>query len=411
MKFVHITEASATSAPVRVSDAISGAGVESHVLIRNPGKGVWSSAKVVKRPGLAERKLDVIRQKMQRKLMSAYPEKDDVQFSLGISGTDITSDPLVKEADIVNLHWTCMGYLSIKSISKLLSANKDLVWTMHDCWPLSGGCHYGCDRFEDSCGKCPVLHSSDENDVSFRVLKKKLKFWKGRGIVTVSPSRWLRDRADRSAVFGDGRNEYIPNPVDAEVFGMKDGENRKNRPFRLLFGAAFASSPYKGFEYLEKMLLMIRDREPEIAGNIQVVVFGVGDIRSSVIEGFNHEYTGYVNGEAEMAKLYRSADLMVVPSLEDNFPGTVLEAMSCGTPVLGFETGGIPDMVDSMENGYVAPKGDAEGLFEGFKWVYSHNEGNRLGIAAGKKVRNNYTPDIIGRKYRELYEDILGGRR
>ncbi|MBQ7556594.1 MAG: glycosyltransferase [Lachnospiraceae bacterium] len=413
MKIVHVTESSATTAPLRISEAVERSGAESVVLVHDAVRGFGSRARVAARPGFIERRLDVLRHDRQRKLLAGYPERDPVLFSPGLSGIDISRDPEVMSSDIVNLHWVCMGYLRPESIAKLLDSGKKVVWTMHDLWPVSGGCHYGCDRFEDKCGACPVLHSDDVNDNSATLIGKKVRLWKGRGIVTVSPSRWLQSGADRSAVFSGGRNEYIPNPIDTEVFGMKDETETvsgKDGLFRVLFGASDTSSPYKGFEYFEKLLMMISERAPGIAERLQVVTFGRGEPDSAAIGRFRHEAAGFLDTEEKMAALYRSADILVAPSLEDNFPGTVLESMASGTPVLGFDTGGIPDMVDSGINGFIAGKGDAEGLYTGFKWLYENRQGNGAGIAARRKVLENYTMEKVGQRYMDLYNDIMGGR-
>lgn len=408
MKVVHISyDIHQSSANLRIQKAIKLKGVESNILVMKE-TDVTEGITLVSEPNYITKALNVLRNKKQEYVMSKYTIPDPgMVFSLQYCGLDISKEKCVQEADIIHLHWICAGYLRPEDIAKLLKLNKPIVWTMHDCWPLTGGCHHGCDKYTDECGECPILGSDIKKDASYKLLKKKIDLWSNKGIVTVSPSTWLQKRANSSSIFKNGRNECIPNPLDIDIYKMKDTKECDRDKFKVLFGAVDPTSPYKGFKYIEKALEILVQKYPYIANKMQLIIYGTDYLNSNVIERYDHKFMGFINGDHAMASLYRNVDVSVVPSTYDNFPGTVLEPLASGTPVLAFETGGIPDMVEHKINGYLAKRLDSEDLCEGLVWMYNNNHGNVLGIAARHKVENEFSMDIVGEKYVKLYNSLI----
>ena len=142
-------------------------------------------------------------------------------FSPANAGTDISRQPAVTDADVLHLHWTNGGFLSIRNLEQLLQTGKPIVWTLHDMWAFTGGCHYSgdCDRFIGQCGNCWMLKNTDENDLSHSGWLQKLDMYKAaKNVVFVTCSKWLAGVAKTSSLLKDFRIEAIPNPIDTEIF-------------------------------------------------------------------------------------------------------------------------------------------------------------------------------------------------
>lgn len=408
MKVVHISyDIHQSSANLRIQKAIKLKGVESNILVMKE-TDVTEGITLVSEPNYITKAFNVLRNKKQEYVMSKYTiPNPGMMFSLQYCGLDISGEKCVQEADIIHLHWICAGYLRPEDIAKLLKLNKPIVWTMHDCWPLTGGCHHGCDKYTAECGECPVLGSDIKKDASYKLLKKKINLWSNKGIVTVSPSTWLQKRANNSSIFKNGRNECIPNPLDIDRYKMKDTKECDRDKFKVLFGAVDPTSPYKGFKYLEEALELLTLKYPLIADKIQLIIYGTDHLDSKVISCYDHVFTGYINGDEGMSNLFRNGNLTVVPSIYEMLGDVVMESLASGTPVLAFETGGIPDMVDHKRNGYLAKRMDSEDLCEGLVWIYNNNPNNILGAAGRKKVEKDFSMNVVGQKYLDLYNGLL----
>lgn len=303
--------------------------------------------------------------------------KDD--FSTGLLGYDLSSHPLVKEADIIHLHWINRSFLSMQSIKQLSSLGKPVVWTMHDMWPFTGGCHYnmGCNHFKANCGQCPILESKHNDDLSKSIWKRKEAAYDQDVLSFITPSNWLKKEALQSSLLAKATIECIPNPLDTELFKpVAKQEARKKLGYSpdkkiILFGSANPLDTRKGLVYLIEALKIIEQQYAELAVSIELVIFG--NTSSIQLEGlsFPVHFTGAVHNDEHLANIYSAADFFAIPSLQDNLPNTIAEAMSCGTPCLAFNIGGIPDLVVHLENGYlvqqISSEQYAEGIVELFK--------------------------------------------
>jgi glycosyltransferase involved in cell wall biosynthesis len=307
------------------------------------------------------------------KIKRLFPRDD---FSTGFVGYNLSTHPLVKEADIIHLHWINRGFISSEGIQQLSRIGKPIVWTMHDMWPFTGGCHYsmGCTRFIADCGKCPVLNSSTEPDLSTKVLKRKKQQFDTRRISFITPSNWLKNEALKSSLLEKAVVECIPNPLDTDLFQpINKQEAREKLGYSkdkklILFGAANPLDTRKGLVYLTDALKIVEQQYADLAGSIELVIFG--SISSVSLEGlsFPVHYTGNITNDRQLAMIYAAADCFAIPSLQDNLPNTIAESMSCGTPCLGFNIGGIPDLVVHGENGYlvdtISAGAYAKGIYE-----------------------------------------------
>lgn len=265
-----------------------------------------------------------------------------------------------KGFDVVNLHLVNCGFMRIESLARF---RQPLIWTLHDMWVFTGGCAYseGCERYQDSCGCCPLLGAKKENDLSRRVWDRKRQAWGNLDLTIVTPSQWMKTCAERSSLLGRYPIKCIPYGIDTELF-QPEPQAEARRTLRLnvdaylvLFGATAAESdPRKGFDLLAATLARL---PREISGRPVVgVVFG--NQRDVMIPGLDIPLIslGQLSDDKILRMVYSAADVFAAPSREDNLPNTVIESLACGTPVVAFNIGGMPDMIDSGRTGrLVAP--------------------------------------------------------
>lgn len=333
-------------------------------------------------------------------------------FSPAVAGADITEHPLVQQASIIHLHWVNFGFLSLKSLEKLFAMGKPIVWTLHDMWTFTGGCHYnrGCERYLSHCQCCPYLKCPGEHDISFRQFERKRRIYNQAPLTLISPSRWLDHLVQKAALTGGMPSQAIPNCIDTDFF--KPGERQAARQALnlpsdkklLLFAGANTQDPRKGFAYFREAL-----QDPALA-TCEVMILGKGQSEHFSDMPVKTHFLGKISDPAQMVQAYRAADMLVVPSLEDNLPNTIMEAMACGTPVAGFNTGGIPEMAEHGVSGYIAEARSAKSLSDGMQWILQNNGTGTVSQHAREKVLATYSEDIVARQYSQLYESLLYGK-
>jgi len=346
-----------------------------------------------------------------------YERDKSVRFAFSPAnfGKNLRFHPLVQQADILHLHWINQGFLSLQGIHDLASLGKPIVWTLHDMWAFTGGCHYsrGCQRFELHCGQCPYLRRPAEDDLSNRIWQRKKQLFPA-DIQFVTCSEWLRDVALTSGLLRDYPVKAIPNPIDTDVFHPVHKTERQ--AFKqehgiapdarvLLFVAMKVNETRKGFKYLMEALQTLRVGAPELP--LEIVVLGQADPEVLAALPYPVKALGLIRGEAQLARVYACSDVFVIPSLEDNLPNTVMESLACGTPVAGFATGGIPEMVGHEQEGFIAPQGDASRLADGIRWILEDKQ--KLVLLrqnARAKVEQRYTRAVVAGRYRALYEEL-----
>jgi len=340
-------------------------------------------------------------------------KKNTVPFSTGIIGIDISKHKKVKEADVIHLHWINHGFLSLKNIKKLTSLNKPVFWTFHDAWLSTGGCHVkaGCTNYLNGCGNCPVLKNQKTNDLSKKLFKNKSEIIGESDFSVITPSKWLSNEVKQSSILKNKTVSVVNNPIDTNLYLNADKSKAKQtlnintEKKVILFGfIKFKTVSHKGIDYLMEAFELLK----QTAASKDILIMGLGlsegDIKKLPFESI---FTGYVKDENKLSVIYNAADVFVAPYLEDNFPNTVLESLSCGTPVVGFNTGGIPEMVDHKKNGYIANYKSAEDLANGITFVLNNPYYKILSDNARKKVEDNFSYKIIAQKYIALYNQKL----
>ena len=300
--------------------------------------------------------------------------KPNYTISLGWIGYNLHKLKPIQEADIIYIHWTGFGYLSIKDIANILNLGKPTFIFMHDMWFITGGCHHSfeCNLYKKYCSKCPRLGNNIFNSiVSFTFNLKKKYLTRYQNLQIITPSIWLSNCVKESALFNSHNISVIPNPIDTELFKpLEKGIARQilNLPLDkkiILFGAnGGKSDKYKGWNYLVSAISKLEIKD------LIIVIFG-GDICNEEKRELKYPIysLGYLHDEYSTILAYNSADVFVIPSLAENFPNTILESLSCGTPGAGFNVGGIPDLIRHKQNGYLAKYMNTKDLADGINWI------------------------------------------
>lgn len=344
-----------------------------------------------------------------------YRNRDRVHFSLQWLPSKIKARLDAIAPDLIHLHWIGGGYFPVEKIAQF---NRPVVWTLHDMWAFTGGCHYSqqCDRYKQSCGQCPILKSNQNWDFSRWLWRRKAKAWQNIDLTIVTPSKWLAQCASASSLFKGLRIEVIPNGLNIKKYQPIDKQLAKSLldlpqdKQIILFGAISATrDPRKGFNLLQTALQRLS--QSTLPERSELVVFGSSQPAQTLDLGFKTHYLGYLHDNLSLAIAYAAADVMVVPSTQEAFGQTASEALACGTPVVGFNATGLQDIVDSQQNGYLATAYDPEDLARGIAWILENPERwQRLSVCARAKVEREFTIERQAQTYLKLYEDILEER-
>ena len=314
--------------------------------------------------------------------------------------------------DLIHIHGSSFLVDYRRSLSAFGKREQRLVWTLHDMNAFTGGCHYDrdCGRFRRSCGQCPALRSRREADPSRSVWRRKaagLRKLDPEKTRIVCPSSWLAGLARESSLFSRFEVATIPNslPIAAAAAPDRAGARRQlGLPAEariVLFVASSLDVKRKGFHLLEKAL-------SGIASLPGLFLAAVGETNRSSGPGFPHHFFGQVSNPEQMRQLYLAADLLAVPSLQDNLPNTVLEAMAAGLPVVGFDCGGIPEMIRQGMTGFTVPVGDVPALAARIEALLGDEATlRRLGAEGRRIAEAEYDDRLQADRYFKLYETLL----
>lgn len=379
MKIIHISTSDkiggAALAAYRLNNAFNQASITSELIVLNQHsilhKDVISIAKGEKKY-LSKLKLKVTEFIKKRLLRPNYT------ISLGWCGYDLCKTKELIEADVIYIHWTGLGYLSIRGLARILDLNKPTFIYMHDMWFITGGCHHSfeCYLYKSQCSKCPRIGNNKLNfivTITFKLKQRYLTKYNNLHIIT--PSNWLADCVKQSALFKSNNIYVIPNSIDTQSFKpickqtAREILNLPQNKKIILFGAnGGKSDKYKGWDYLVSAISQI-DRDDVI-----IALFGgnISEEDKKLLKYSIYSF-GYLYDEYSTILLYNAADVFVIPSLAENFPNTIVESLSCGTPVVGFNVGGIPDLIKHHQTGYLAKYKDVNDLAIGINWILNNS--------------------------------------
>jgi glycosyltransferase involved in cell wall biosynthesis len=340
-----------------------------------------------------------------------YRQRDDTTFSLQWLPNGIARKVIQSEPDVINLHWTGEAFIQVETIAKF---NRPLVWSLHDMWAFTGGCHYSqdCDRYTASCGTCPQLHSSKNRDLSRWVWQRKAKAWRNLNLTIVALSSWLAKCARSSSLFKDLRVELIPNGIDTTKYRAIERQVAREL-LRLpqdkqlvLFGSLkVTSDKRKGFHLLQSALQDLS--KSGWYDELELVIFGASQPANPPDFGFKTHYLGTLSDDLSLALVYSAADVFVLPSTQENLANTVMEAIACGIPCVAFNIGGMPDMIEHQKNGYLAQPYKIEDLAQGIAWVLENEERHqKLSHRSREKVEQEFTLELQAYRYLSLFKEV-----
>lgn len=338
------------------------------------------------------------------------------EVDIANTGSDITKLQEFREADVIHLNWINQGMLSLSGVGKILDSGKPVVWTMHDLWPATGICHYArtCQAFRTGCRNCRLLPSGGSaNDLSARIWRRKQELYRRGSIFFVACSKWLCDQAKHSALFVGQRVESVPNAIDTRVFCPKDRHEARLQaglPAErriILFVSQRVTDERKGSSYFIDAIDKLVEQHPEMKADTGVAILGGHSEEIASRLALPAYALGYVNDEKRIVSVYNAANVFVLPSLEDNLPNTIMEAMACGVPCVGFNVGGIPEEIDHRLNGYIAEYKNSADLAQGIHWVLDEADGTSLSRAAVNKVLKNYSQRNVALRYIDIYHRAM----
>ncbi len=371
-----------------------------------------SSFVINSNPSTLSEKLGKLNFALEKATFLRYESNKSMRFLFSHPnfGQDISTIPEIKEADILHFHWINKGFLSFSSLEKLIALNKPIIWTLHDMWPFTGGCHYSasCKNYQDTCGNCFLLKNPKSNDISSKIWNKKKALYSEANLHIITCSAWLRGIASSSTLFNNLKVSNIPNTIDLNLFKPKAKAKETKAKSTILFQAMNINDKRKGLKYFIEALQIIENEHLEFSKSIKLVIFGKNG--SSQIDDltFDVDYLGVLNTQQEIINAYHQSDVFVIPSLEDNLPNTIMEAMACGVPVVGFETGGIPEMVNHKKTGFIASQKNSRELAEGIMWTLENKErGIELSHNSRSKATKEYAHKVIANQYIEVYKSVL----
>ena len=313
------------------------------------------------------------------------------------------------DSDIVHLHWIQNEMLSIKDISKI---KKPIVWTLHDMWAFCGAEHYTNDnRWRESYNSNNKPNYESGFDLNRWTWNRKKKYWKNPNQI-VTPSKWLAKCVSESALMKNWPVSVIANPID--TYQWKPMEKKNTRQLLnlsqdanlILFGAiGGGKDSRKGYDLLLSALEYIKaDKKLK---KIELVVFGQSKPKSQPDLGFPIHYSGHLHDDLSLRALYSAADVMVVPSRLEAFGQTASEAHACGTPVVSFDIGGLPDIIEHQKTGYLAKAFDTRDLANGITWVLQQDGSNKLGNNARERAVEKFSEKKISEAYLDIYKKLL----
>lgn len=395
----------AARAAYRLHEGLQRIGVGSELLVRSKSsddrlvhgpQGNWEKAQAILRPVLDQR------------ATRGYSSKASLFSPAKIRFSGMVDRINAFDADVVHLHWITGGMMRVEDLAGI---RRPMVWSLHDMWPFTGGCHYDgeCGRFTAQCGSCPVLHSDQENDLSRSVFRRKARTYAAtKNLTIIGLSRWMADTAASSTLFKDKRVVHLPNGIDTTRFKPLDKRWAKealglptNKPL-VLFGAVNATGDKrKGFDHLQAALKQLPP------GSVELAVFGASRPPKEPDLGHPSHYLGRLQDDATLCLLYNAADVTVVPSTQENLSNTIVESLACGTPAVAFAIGGNSDMIDHHGNGALAKPFDAADLAAGIRWVVEHPDPKALSAAARRTALERFELVRVAERYRALYEEVV----
>lgn len=338
-------------------------------------------------------------------LPSILCRRKDETISLGLQSANL--DKLIHrfKPDIVNLHWINGGIAGIRAVGKL---QKPVVWTLHDMWPFTGGCHYSgdCLQYRESCQRCPkVKDVLGAPTITGWVHRRKRSNWGNLPLHAITPSAWMRELALTSSLFAEANIKHIRNCVHPGIFSGKRRDKMRTKLGLLPASKAVlfssANQPRKGAFIIPDVIRHLRAEAPETDWHFLFM----GGLPPTLTPSRDVTQLPLTTDEARVASYYAASDVYALPSLEDNLPNTISESLTCGTPVVAFPTGGIVEMIRHSRNGALSDEKTAASIAEAIRHFVDSDREERDEIA--RDASQTYNPANIADMHRSFFASVL----
>lgn len=408
MKVVHLNysdiNGGAARAAYRIHNAVRDAGVDSAMWVNTAAADDWTvsgpSSKFAK---IASR----VRPPISGLIRKTLCTKNEGLHSPAILRSNLVKQINRSDADVVHLHWVQGEMLSIADIGRI---NKPIVWTLHDMWGFCGAEHYTEDfRWREGYRRNNRPPYESGFDLNRWTWERKRRSWNTLFNI-VGNSNWITNCAAESVLMKDMPTQFIYYPLDLERWKpvtTSAARELLDLPLDiplLGFGAIGGGrDPRKGFDLLLEALEYLRGE----VDDLELVVFGQLPPRDPPDLGFPVHYAGHLHDDLSLRVLYSALDALVVPSRQEAFGQTASESHACGTPVVAFELGGLPDTVVHEQTGYLARPFETDDLARGIKWVLTHGEGRAMGDEARRVAEACFAPSKIAGEYMKVYRRAL----
>jgi glycosyltransferase involved in cell wall biosynthesis len=410
MNVLHVNSSDsvggAAIAAYRIHSALREAGVNSNMLVLDK----QSNDEYVFTPPMKYFKyLNFVVNKLSNQLLKLQNDDNEIYHSLNLFSLGLVKFINSSNYDIVHLHWINHEMISVSELSKI---KKPVIWTLHDSWAFCGSEHHPMTENDSR-----YIHGYHINnrmrgtglDINKLVWQRKLKLWKNLPLHVVTPSNWLNSCARKSQIFEGKEISTIHNGVNMKVYYPKNRLSSRKRfglksnAFIIIFGAySGVSDKQKGGHIIEGILDHLNASLLE--GETQIVVFGHS--ATQLDDGITD--VGFINNDDDLASLYSAADVFLLPSIKENLPNTAVESISCGTPVIAFNQGGMSDIVEHERTGYLATPYSIDDLINGID-IFVQKQ-RSLGDPSGKSQRDcramaeaKFSTKIVAAQYCSVY--------
>ena len=323
----------------------------------------------------------------------------------------LQSSNCLDKFDVINIH-KIENFVDVPAFFQSLQTDKPIVITLHDINWITGGCDYAgeCDKFAKNCGCCPIIGSDRTIDYAsfiFKLKQNAFRKFNPQNLVFVANSEWTKKQAELSSLSRKYRIEKIHLAVDHNIyhpFNRNEARRVLNLPCEvpiILFSAHNVNSPRKGVEYLLKTINLLNKRD-------QIILLSFGKGNLELPKNIRYKSFSQVDDENLQSIIYRAADVFVMPSTEEAFGQTALEAVACGTVVAGFKVGGIPDIIKNKMNGLLVPLHDFQSLANSIETLLkSISMRQKWQEYCQEWVSENFSYDVMARNYIKLYNSLL----
>lgn len=341
-------------------------------------------------------------ERLQIFLQNGFSRENLFKVDTADFGRDISSHPIIQDADVIMLNWINQGAVSLDCVKRLCATGKPVIWTMHDMWECTGVCHhaYECDRYKQSCGKCMYLKSTSDGDLSRRTWLKKKEVFLAPNLHFVSVSNWLAGKCRESGLLSDKNISVIPNTIAVDDYSFVrrsnvDFEISQDRKV-LVMGAARLDDPVKGFPLLLGSLKWLKANKPEVAEKLHLILFGSIRDASLLLEiDIPFTYLGRIE-EKRVKEVLAHADVVLSSSLYESFGGTLIEGMAAGCVPVTFGNGGQGDIVEHLRTGYIAEYKSHEDFARGIEWAINADISRET---LHNEMKTRFSPPVIVEKY------------